>query len=279
MQIIDPHVHFFHLQQGDYHWLKADNPPNWQDKKHIYQPAYEKDISLQPPLTLAGWVHIEAGYDNQRPWREVDWLQSHATLPFRTVAGADLTQQNYPEKLQKLLARPSVAGVRQSRTLPAEKLLKNPTVIVNLALLAKHGLSVDIQLDFSDSPSVEALIAVIEHYPQLRVIVNHAGVNHKQIKASTKHNLKRFQHANNLAIKLSGWEMHNRHWQFEQITPWIEHCLACVGSTRLMLASNFPLCLWRLPYQPLWQTYVDHYAKDYPECFAENARHWYRLVI
>ena len=82
IKIIDPHLHLFDLKQGDYHWLKADNPPNWPDKNVINNTFDEQDLSLSPPLSLAGFVHIEAGFDNLQPWRELNYLQKSCPITF-----------------------------------------------------------------------------------------------------------------------------------------------------------------------------------------------------
>ena len=70
---IDPHVHLFALQEGDYHWLKPNNPPFWPDKDVIAKSTYEHHLRRASKGKLTGFVHIEAGFDNERPWREIDF--------------------------------------------------------------------------------------------------------------------------------------------------------------------------------------------------------------
>ena len=48
MKIIDPHLHLFDLKQGDYHWLKEENPPFWPDKHLIKKSFKETDLTLKP---------------------------------------------------------------------------------------------------------------------------------------------------------------------------------------------------------------------------------------
>ena len=71
MHIIDPHIHLFALAQGKYHWLKPENPPFWPDKYKICRNVTEQELSLTKPLHLDGFVHIEAGFDNERPHLEI----------------------------------------------------------------------------------------------------------------------------------------------------------------------------------------------------------------
>ena len=32
-RVIDPHLHLFNLEDGDYHWLQEGYEPEWSDKK------------------------------------------------------------------------------------------------------------------------------------------------------------------------------------------------------------------------------------------------------
>ena len=114
MNIIDPHLHLFDLNKGQYHWLKAENPPFWPDKSVIAKNFREQNLKLAPPLNLAGFVHIEAGFDNQQPWREIAWLEQNCQSNFRSVASLDITlmPEIFSQQLDKLLAYKSVVGIR-----------------------------------------------------------------------------------------------------------------------------------------------------------------------
>ena len=105
MKIIDPHLHLFDLEQGDYQWLKAENPPFWSDKKIIASNFAETDLQLSSPFELAGFVHIEAGFDNSKPWREIAWLEETCSLPFRSIAGINLLlpSNEFQQVLDKLV--------------------------------------------------------------------------------------------------------------------------------------------------------------------------------
>ena len=94
MKIIDPHLHLFALELGHYHWLKAENPPFWPDKQHIYKSFDETDLMLTAPYSLAGFIHIEAGFDNEQPWRELAALEQSCNKPFRAIANIDLTSSS-----------------------------------------------------------------------------------------------------------------------------------------------------------------------------------------
>jgi L-fuconolactonase len=284
MKIIDPHLHLFDLRKGQYNWLKADSPPFWPDKHVINQYFCELDLALEPPLELAGFVHIEAGFDNEQPWRELDYLETHCQLPFRSVAFADICASDFSQTLDKLLRRPSLCGIRYILDEQANKVLSNKRVQQNLQLLAYHQLSFDAQFNLSDNTAVTYLCKILSNAPQLKVIINHAGwppaVADKENFTNLQHNLTQLSQFQNVAIKLSGWEMANRQWQVDDVVAILDDTLQIMGEHRVMLASNFPLCLWRSSYQQLWLDYTQKLPLDEEQlkhlCY-QNAAHWYKF--
>lgn len=284
LKIIDPHLHLFNLQQGDYQWLKPQTPPFWPDKNKINRSFIETDLCLPVPMYLAGFVHIEAGFDNQQPWREIDWLQQHCTLPFRSVAFADLTTNIFGEHLRQLQQRSSVVGIRHILDEQAQATLSSHLIDRHFALLADTSFSFDAQLSLLNTPALDLLVALAKRHKSLRIIVNHGGWppsdadNKAQKKWLT--NLQKIAQCENIAMKLSGWEMSNRAWQPEQVAKLLHHCLSCFGHERIMLASNFPLCIFSMSYADLWNTYMtlpDICAQSLQKITLDNAKIWYQF--
>lgn len=281
MNIIDPHLHLFDLTKGDYHWLKTDNPPFWPDKSIIQKNFSEHDLALAPPLALAGFVHIEAGFDNAKPWREIDWLETTVQQPFKSVAAVDLTLNTTEFKAQitKLLAFRSVVGVRHILDEHALAILQHQHTLNNLAQLAHAGLLFELQMPLANEKAVALLRALLTQYPELKVIINHCGSPVLTPDADA-HNAD-YTHWNNwlkgltalaqfphVAIKCSGWEMlfaGTREYQVNQVKSVLLKVIDIFSIDRVMLASNFPLTLFTQSYitqsdstqsyNELWQLY------------------------
>ncbi|MEP1446324.1 MAG: amidohydrolase family protein [Paraglaciecola sp.] len=284
LKIIDPHLHLFNLQQGDYQWLKPQNPPFWPDKKRINRNFIEKDLCLPVPIHLAGFVHVEAGFDNQQPWREIDWLQQHCTLPFKSVAFADLTTHVFEEHLRQLQQRSTVVGIRHILDEQAQAILSSHLIDRHFALLADTNFSFDAQLSLSDTPALDLLVAVANRHKSLRIIINHAGWppsdTDKRAQEKWLTGLQKLAQCENIAMKLSGWEMSNRAWQPEQVAKLLRHCLSFFGDERIMLASNFPLCTFSMPYADLWNSYVtlpEISPQSLEKMAFNNAKTWYQF--
>ena len=284
LSIIDPHLHLFNLKDGDYTWLRPTEPPFWPDKENINQQFTESDITLNSSLKLSGFVHIEAGYDNLQPWREIDWLERHCQLPFRSVAHADLTSDNFLLQLERLCLRPSVVGIRHILDEQAYTLLNSPKVLEHLKALSSYQLSFDAQISLIDTEAVAKLIGLLDSAPDLKVIINHGGwppsFADQDAWQCWQKNLQQLAYYPQVAIKLSGWEMTNRQWNLEMITPVLDVCLAEFDDAALMLASNFPLCTWRFSMQEIWQNYTEKLSLSgatLTRLTSTNASNWYKF--
>jgi len=82
----------------------------------------------------------------------------------------------------------------------------------------------------------------------------------------------------NSAIKCSGWEMLSRDYQFEYQRKVVSACAEVFGVDRVMLASNFPLCLFSKNYDEFWQTSIDIDEKQKQAFVYDNARSWYQFT-
>jgi len=291
--VIDPHLHFFALSQGDYHWLKPDNPPHWPDKNNLCRDYLIDNLSLEPPLHLAGFVHIEAGFDNSKPYREIEWLEQQCfSVPFRSIAFVNLTlpTSKFSVQLKQLLSYSSVVGCRYILDQNAANLLTNQTVIQNLALLAQHKLLFECQLSLTDKLALSALENVMQKLPSLKIMINHAGLIHEsnnafseQYKADIEDQwliaLNTLAAYKQCAIKCSGWEMVQRKYNGIWMQEIIQACLYFMGENNVMLASNFPLCTLSKDYQQLWNEYqnLPFSAPVINKMTFDNAKQWYQL--
>jgi predicted TIM-barrel fold metal-dependent hydrolase len=257
MEIIDPHVHFFDLQAGDYLWLRVENPPHWHDKQRICQNFSEQHLTLKAPLTLKAFVHIEAGFDNRQPWREIDWLTRHCRLPFKAIGCVDLEAPDFEQSLKQLQQYPEVVGVRHILDQQAARLLCQQQVRDNLALLSKQQLIFESQLMLADTQAVNLLAELARQYPALSLVINHGGLPPATSDEfdQWQHNLVTLSQLPNCSIKCSGWEMIERNYSEQWLAKICLAVLSAFGPERVMLASNFPVCLLSTSYNALWQSY------------------------
>ncbi|MDT0604690.1 amidohydrolase family protein [Thalassotalea castellviae] len=301
INVIDSHLHLFDLEQGEYYWLKPDKPPFWPDKHLIQKNFTEQELRLNKEFTLAGFVHIEAGFNNQQPWREISWLESHCQQPFRSIAGIDLTLENeaFAGVISKIKSYSSVVGVRDILDDSAVEYLSCQRVKNNLKHVADQQLIFEVQMPLIHEVSVNLLLDILKNTPNLQIIINHAGFpptcyvsEHAQTKQQVQLNPQKiaWQHwqtsieklslSKQCTIKCSGFEMINRQYQSSWQLAIINTCVECFGINRVMLASNFPLCLLSQSYQEYWQSLIDNQSFTQDElnslCYL-NAKRIYQF--
>ena len=241
------------------------------------------DLTLCESLQHAGFVHIEAGFDNLQPQRELAWLEASQSANFRSVASVDLTlcSADFSALIEQLVAHTSLVGVRHILDQDARALLASSQVQLNLQQIADRGLIFECQLDATDSPAIAQLEAVLLRLPQLILVINHAAFPplHQASLSTWRDNIGKLATFSNLSIKASGWEMVDRKYQSADIQQIIDILLKLFPLNNIMLASNFPLCLFSNSYAQLWQIYSD-LALSKAQKYAlmhDNAKRIYRL--
>jgi predicted TIM-barrel fold metal-dependent hydrolase len=152
--------------------------------------------------------------------------------------------------------------------------------------MASQGLSFEAQLNLADSNAVHALLTVLEQTPSLKVAINHAAiapidVNSFAFKTWRQH-IRDLNETQQVVFKFSGLEMQDRRWLWPRASYVFETLLDTVGTDHMMFASNFPLCLWRMPYAALWHGFIDMTTPlsvtQKAALLYKNAKRWYDIA-
>lgn len=296
MEIIDAHVHFWEIDQGNQPWLTNPRPNLLGDYSPIARDYGPTELRADAEgLSLGGAVHIEA--DAVDPCAETRWLVEHTdesitpVLPSAIVVGADLSRRDAIQTIEAQMAMtPRVRGVRQILNVHADPLfdyvgrdyMAEPAWRANFAGLAALGLSFDLQLYPAQMGQAAKLAAA---HPQIRIVLNHAGmyVDRHSVTGwrQWRDGLRALATQENVAIKLSGFGMLDHRWTPDSIRPLILEAIDAFGSDRCLFASNYPVDSLYARYTDIWAAYADVVADastdEKQALFADNARHFYRL--
>lgn len=293
-KIIDPHVHFFDLKKGDYSWLKTLNPQHHNKISHSFS---VHDLALPEAFELVALVHVEAGFDNKQPWREIAYIddalsqaaiasQKQGQLQWKTSGMLNLAAPpfEFVESVDKQVAFDSCVALRQivdsqlyekdfyDKCGQGATLFQSSQVLGNLQYLASKNLALELQMDFCDTQAVHDLLYLLVQVSSLKVIVNHCGLppilsTSKQVKSAQsplqawKDNIKQIAGLKNVFIKCSGWEMRNEQYlepkHKNSVIEVLQYIADCFGEKRMMLASNFPLVLYVSDYAAYWQSMIE----------------------
>jgi len=146
----------------------------------------------------------------------------------------------------------SVVGVRHIFDDRASQLLAEPQVVTNMAQLAAHDLLFETQISGQDKQAIRLMCSVAEKLPQLSIILSH-GCFCPTIERSDWHtNMAQLAQCSNIMIKGSGWEMVDREYQPSDVSTVVKLLIDLFGVKRVLLGSNFPLCLFSRRYSDLW---------------------------
>ncbi|PLT26895.1 amidohydrolase [Pseudoalteromonas sp. MelDa3] len=277
MQIIDPHVHFFNLAEGQYTWLQGENPPAWPNLEKIKQPISAEQLVKSTDFELAGIVHIEAGFDNQSPINELNWLSSHLkSLSFKAISYTqiDSSADQFINSLEAL-AHLSLCGIRDITEGTDAKRLLDANSFKNLTTLSDTQLHFEAQFDIENSEITKQIAYYAKQLPRLQIIINHAGLPSNL--NDWRQGVELLAQHDNIAIKFSGFEL-------LQLTS--EQQAACFnilfnhfGQQRIMFASNFPVCQINTSYNTLWHSHKALCSNDktWHNLSYANAKHYYQV--
>ena len=294
--IIDPHMHLWDLDRHYYSWLQDTPLPNNPagDISSIAYRSYGLDDYL---ADTAGWnvvqtVHVECGLPPRDQLSETDWLQGIADtrgVIGGVVAGANLDDPRVEPLLEAHAARANVRGIRQivnwhadpAKTYGPRDLLLDPQWRAGYALLAKYGLSFDLQLYPSQMTTAAALAAA---NPDVPVIVNHTGMPTDRDDAGLKawrDGLALLAQRPNVSCKISGLAMIDRAWTVDSLRPFVLQVIETFGPNRCMFASNFPVEKVHGSFGGFYEAY-DTITADFGEAertslFGGTAARVYRL--
>ena len=277
MQIIDPHVHFFNLAEGQYTWLQDENPPAWPNLEKIKQPISVEQLVKSTDFELAGIVHIEAGFDNQSPINELNWLSSHLKgIPFKAISYTqiDSSADQFINSLEAL-AHSNLCGIRDITEGTDAKRLLDANSFKNLTTLSDTQLHFEAQFDIENSEITKQIAYYANQLPQLQIIINHAGLPSNL--NDWRQGVELLAQHDNIAIKFSGFEL--LQLTSEQQAACFNFLFNHFGQQRIMFASNFPVCQINTSYNSLWHCHKALCSNDktWHDLSYANAKHYYQV--
>lgn len=254
--IIDPHMHLWDLDRQYYGWLQDDPLPHNPagDTSGIAGRSYgvADYLADSAGCDVVKTVHIECGLGPDDQLAETDWLQSLADkggYPHGIVAGANLERPDVEALLAAHAARPNVRGIRQIinwhadplKSYTPRDLLDDPAWVAGFGLLARHGLSFDLQA-YPGQMSKAAALAV--RHPDIPVIINHAGMPTDRDEAGLdawRSGMALLAEQPQVSVKISGFGGVDPVWTTDSIRPFVLTLIEMFGVERCMFASNFPV--------------------------------------
>lgn len=292
MRICDPHIHLWDLSTGLYPGLEKPSVgfigSNAPIARSYLLPEYLQEGGTG--IEIAAAVHVEAFPTD--PLAELAHVQEMANLspiPLAIVAGADLTQPDVGELLDRMLTYPALRGIRQvlnqhpnpTFTYVSRNLLADPALASGLIELERRQLRFDLQIY---PHQVAGILPLLEAAPDLEVILNHAGMWVDRTAdgwRAWKTALRDLAAHPLVNVKISGLGMFDVKWTPASIRPLILETIEAFGTDRVMFASNFPVDKLFSDFPSLWLAFAEAVGDQAPSVqealFCTNARRMYAI--
>jgi L-fuconolactonase len=273
---IDAHQHFWIYNPDEYDWIDDSMAALRRD---FLPPDLHSELEGSD---LQGSVAVQA----RQSLEETRWLLELAdSSPWilGVVGWVDLRSPDVRSQLKVLARNPKLVGVRHIvQSEPDDRFLLQPDFLRGISALEEFDLAYDILIYTKHLPVAADFV---RRFPRQRFVLDHLAK--PPIKSGDidlwAPQIRRLAEFPNLFCKLSGLvtEADWQHWEAEQIIPFLDVAFEAFGPDRLMIGSDWPVCLVATSYAR-WAAVVKNYLLEQtPECregvLGGNAQRFWRL--
>jgi len=275
---IDAHQHFWIYNPQEYEWI--------DDSMGVIRRNFLPQ-DLEPELQhndVQGSVAVQA----RQTLEETRWLLELAERSAEilgVVGWVDLCSANLRSQLEGFAKYPKLVGVRHIvQSEPDERFLLRDDFLRGISLLEEFDLAYDILIYTKHLPVAAEFV---ERFPKHRFVLDHLAkppIKSGEIEPWAS-GVRRLAGFPTVFCKLSGLvtEAHWQRWKPEEIRPYLDVAFEAFGTERLMIGSDWPVCLVAGSYRRTVDV-VKNYLQDFPAhvrdaVLGENARRFWRLKV
>jgi predicted TIM-barrel fold metal-dependent hydrolase len=260
--IVDGHHHIW--RQADLPWLMGPMQPR------IFGPyeAIRRDYPIEEFRADVGGsgvvksVYVQTNWARERYEDEAAWVQRTADAtgwPHAIVAYADFSVDDVRPQLDRLARHRLMRGARMQlhwhdnplyRFAARPDLAADPTIQRNVARLADHGWSFDLQVF---APQMPGAAYLAEACPKVTFVLQHAGMLEDLSLAGRSEwraGMVRLAACPNVVCKLSGLGTFLHRNDPGHVMEVVRESVSIFGADRCLFGSNFPI-------EKLWTSYAE----------------------
>ena len=235
---IDSHHHLWRYSQETYPWIT--------NKMNVLRRDFlPSDIATEARANhIDGCVVVQA----QQTLDETYTLLEHAdrnTFLRGVVGWAPISSSRFPSILEELCSHPKLRGLRHViQDEPDENYILRKDFNLGIDKLAKQSLVYDVLVFAKHLPQT---IAFVDRHPQQIFVLDHMGKPDvaRQVLSPWKENIRDLARRDNVYCKLSGLltEAKWKEWKEDQFQPYVDTVMEAFSPTRIMMGSDWPVCL------------------------------------
>lgn len=273
---IDAHQHFWIYNSVEFDWIDDSMAVLRRDflPEHLKSELESSDF------------HGSVAVQTRQSLEETRWLLKLAerTPSILGVVGwADLRSPDIRAQLKDLARNPKLVGIRHIvQSEPDDRFLLQPDFLRGISALEEFDLAYDILIYTRHLPVAAEFV---ERFPRQRFVLDHLAkppIRSGNIDSWAR-GIRRLAEFQNVFCKLSGLvtEADWQHWKPEQIAPFLDVAFESFGPQRLMIGSDWPVCLVAASYSGTVQVVKTYLLSQKPEnrdsVLGGNAQRFWRL--
>jgi L-fuconolactonase len=273
---IDAHQHF---------WIYSPEEYDWIDESMV---ALRRDFlpgDLEPERHKAGF-HGSIAVQARQSLEETRWLLELADGDpsiMGVVGWVDLRSQDVQSQLEALSRNSKLIGIRHIvQSEPDDRFLLQDDFLRGISLLEQFDLTYDILIYPKHLPVAAEFV---EKFPRQRFVLDHLAKPYIKIGEIEPWaaGIRKLAEFSNVFCKISGLvtEADWNRWTPEQIAAYINVAFQAFGPERLMIGSDWPVCLVAGAYghvMEIVKTYLARYSFEIKEgVLGGNAQQFWKL--
>lgn len=273
---IDAHQHF---------WIYNNREFGWIDDSMAALRRNFLPEDLGPELKASGFQGSVV-VQTRQTLEETNWLlglaDAHESI-LGVVGWADLRGPDIRSQLKTLSGHRKLVGLRHIvQSEPDDRFLLRPEFLRGIEMLEDFDLAFDILIYTKHLPVADEFV---RKFPRQRFVLDHMAkppIRNGQIDAWAS-GIRRLSEMPNVFCKLSGLvtEADWKSWTREEIIPYLDVALASFGADRLMIGSDWPVCLVAASYAKVISIVKDYISERVPKhagnVLGGNAQRFWRL--
>jgi len=275
---IDAHQHFWIYSPAEYDWIDDSMPA----LRRNFLPE-----DLEPELEnndFQGSIAVQS----RQTLEETRWLLELAERSpsiLGVVGWADLCSPDIHSQLTVLARNPKLVGIRHIvQSEPDDRFLLRPDFLRGISALKEFDLAYDILIYTKHLPVAAEFV---ERFTRQRFVLDHLAkppIKNGELDSWVQ-GITRLAKFPNVFCKLSGLvtEADWQHWQPAQIVPFLDVAFASFGPDRLMIGSDWPVCLAASPYARTVDVVKTYLMAKKPEwqdaVLGGNAQRFWHLPV
>ncbi len=270
---LDAHQHVWRYSAAEYPWIPVGSA--------LQRDWLPEDLAaLQKPLGFAGSIAVQA----RQTLEETRWLLDLADRHphIRGVVGwVDLRAAEVGAQLREFAAHPKFVGVRHVvQDEPDERFMLGAEFLRGVSQLREFGLTYDLLIFPKQLPAAREVVA---RFPEQAFVLDHLAkpaIKRRELEPWATEIRALARHPN-VCCKLSGLvtEADQQHWREQDLWPYLDVVAEAFGPARLLIGSDWPVCLLASSYQRTMQavmTWAQKFSSaEQAGIFGDNCARFY----